>query len=157
VALDLAVEPVPLDELGDLLALALPRLDRTELARALDPDLALEVVAMAGRGDDQMPARIGPVEHAERGVLAPVEVLRISVDVPHHRVIARGEGAGDGQRGHDSECTNGSHERSPFPFVVLPPKTTRWDAPPRRLFNQTRPLASTAQPKRDVMSRQAKA
>src|SRR5581483_10496253 len=51
----------------------------------LDPDAALEVVPVAARGDDAVPARSGLVVDAVARELAPVEVARVAVDVLDER------------------------------------------------------------------------
>src|SRR5581483_3330499 len=51
----------------------------------LDPDAALEVVPVAARGDDAVPARSGLVVDAVARELAPVEVDRVAVDLLDER------------------------------------------------------------------------
>src|SRR5205823_13776307 len=87
-ALEVLVEPVVLADLGLDLALALPLVRGAELALALDPDPALEVVAVARGRDGDVPAALLLVPDREAGRLALVEVFGAAVNVLDHRGIA---------------------------------------------------------------------
>src|SRR5262249_30798904 len=125
-ALDRLVEPVLVLKLGRDLAGALPLLDHAEAALALDPDLALEVVAPAARGDDDVPPRARLVEHGVARAFAAMKILRITVDVLDERSVAGEREAGPEERGgggDESDRAHGSSLFSAFGMETFPMKT----------------------------------